>query len=248
MRGRNFVPDTQTPAVPSGKPDPVAPSRKPDRATPSRKPDKERTRQNILAVARQEFAEHGLSGARVDAIAARMHTTKRMIYYYFGSKEGLYLAVLEQVYGGIRGLEQTLDLDRLSPVEALRQMIEFTFDYHEANPDFVRLVGVENIHHGQHLARSETLRNLNSTVITALTTILERGRAAGQFHADIDPIDLHMMISAPCFYRVSNRHTFGTLFQRDMGAAEVRARHRRMICDSIIGLLRTAEPAPMAAL
>lgn len=202
-----------------------------------RKPDAEKTRQNILAVARQEFAEHGLSGARVDAIAARISTTKRMIYYYFGSKEGLYLAVLEQVYGGIRGLEQTLDLDRLSPVEALRQMIEFTFDYHEENPDFVRLVSVENIHHGAHLKQSETLRNLNSTVIASLNTILERGRAAGLFHADIDAVDLHMMISAPCFYRVSNRHTFGTLFTRDMGAPEVRERHKRMIADSIVGYL-----------
>ena len=202
-----------------------------------RKPDAEKTRQNILAVARQEFAEHGLSGARIDAIAARISTTKRMIYYYFGSKEGLYLAVLEQVYGGIRGLEQTLDLDRLSPVEALRQMVDFTFDYHEQNPDFVRLVSVENIHHGAHLKQSETLRNLNSTVIASLTTILERGRTAGLFHADIDAVDLHMMISAPCYYRVSNRYTFGTLFARDMGAPDVRERHKRMIGDAIIGYL-----------
>ena len=206
--------------------------------TPPRKPDAEKTRQNILAVARREFAAHGLSGARVDAIAARINTTKRMIYYYFGSKKGLYLAVLEQTYGGIRAMEQTLDLDRLSPVDALRQIIEFTFDYHEANPDFVRLVSVENIHHGEHLAKSETLRNLNSTVIASLTTILERGRAAGQFHADIDAIDLHMMISAPCYYRVSNRYTFGTLFGRDMGAPELRERHKRMIADAIIGFLR----------
>ena len=202
-----------------------------------RKPDAEKTRQNILAVARQAFAEHGLSGARVDAIAARISTTKRMIYYYFGSKEGLYLAVLEQVYGGIRALEQTLDLDRLSPVQALRQMIDFTFDYHEENPDFVRLVSVENIHHGEHLKRSETLRNLNSTVIASLTTILERGRTAGLFHIDIDAVDLHMMISAPCYYRVSNRYTFGTLFTRDMNAPDVRERHKRMIADAIIGYL-----------
>jgi AcrR family transcriptional regulator len=202
-----------------------------------RKPDAEKTRQNILAVARQEFAEHGLSGARVDAIAARISTTKRMIYYYFGSKEGLYLAVLEQVYGGIRGLEQTLDLDRLSPVEALRQMIDFTFDYHEQNPDFVRLVSVENIHHGAHLKQSATLQNLNSTVIASLTTILERGRAAGLFHAEIDAVDLHMIISAPCYYRVSNRYTFGTLFGRDMNGPDVRARHKRMIADSIVGYL-----------
>jgi len=202
-----------------------------------RKPDAEKTRQNILAVARREFAEHGLSGARVDAIAAQINTTKRMIYYYFGSKEGLYLAVLEQVYGGIRALEQTLDLDRLSPLEALRQMIDFTFDYHDANPDFVRLVSVENIHHGAHLRQSETLRNLNSTVIASLAKILERGHASGQFHTDIDPVDLHMMISAPCFYRVSNRYTFGTLFARDLNDPVLRERHKRMIADTIVGYL-----------
>ena len=202
-----------------------------------RKPDAEKTRQNILTVARAEFAENGLSGARVDAIAARISTTKRMIYYYFGSKEGLYLAVLEQVYGGIRRLEQSLDLDRLSPVEALRRMIDFTFDYHEQNPDFVRLVSVENIHHGAHLKRSDTLRNLNSTVIESLRTILTRGRAAGVFHTDIDPVDLHMMISAPCYYRVSNRYTFGTLFARDLSAPDVRERHKTMIADAIVGYL-----------
>ncbi len=207
---------------------------------PSRKLDAEKTRQNILAVARRAFAEHGLSGARVDAIAAQISTTKRMIYYYFGSKEGLYLAVLEQVYGGIRGLELTLDLDRLTPIEALNQMVDFTFDYHEENPDFVRLVSVENIHHGVHLRQSETLRNLNSSVITSLATILARGKAAGQFHRDIDAVDLHMMISALCYYRVSNRHTFGTLFGRDMGAPAVRERHKAMIRDVIAGYMRGA--------
>lgn len=202
-----------------------------------RKPDAEKTRQNILAVARQAFAEHGLNGARIDAIAARINTTKRMIYYYFGSKEGLYLAVLEQVYGAIRGLEQELDLDRLPPDEALRRMIDFTFDYHEQNPDFVRLVSVENIHHGDHLRQSDTLRKLNSTVIASLSAILARGHAAGLFRREMDPVDLHLMISAPCYYRVSNRYTFGTLFARDLHAPEVRERHRRMIADAIIGYL-----------
>jgi AcrR family transcriptional regulator len=202
------------------------------------------TRQNILAVAREEFAEHGLSGARVDAIAARMSTTKRMIYYYFGSKDGLYLAVLEQAYTDIRQVEQALDLGSLSPTEAIRRMVEFTFDYHEAHPDFVRLVGIENIHHGKHLAQSETLRNLNTRVIDTLAPILRRGRSTGEFLAEIDPIDLHMMISAFCFYRVSNRHTFGTLYRRDFADPIIRRAHQRMIGDAIIGLLQTAgEPA-----
>ena len=210
-----------------------------------RKHEAERTRQDILDVARTEFVEHGLSGARVDAIAARMRTTKRMIYYYFGSKQGLYLAVLEQAYRGIRDLEQGLRLESLPPLAALRRVIDFTFDYHEAHPDFVRLVSIENIHRARHLAGSDTIRNLNSTIIDSLAAILARGRQAGVFMADIGPIDLHMLISAPCFYRVSNRATFGTLFGRDLNDPAVRERHKQMIEDQIIGLL-TGAHAPLA--
>lgn len=203
----------------------------------ARKPDAERTRRDILAVARQEFAENGLSGARVDAIAERTRTTKRMIYYYFGSKEGLYLAVLEQVYEDIRAVERELDLDLLPPDEAVRRMIEFTFDYQEAHPDFIRLVCIENIHHGRYLAQSETLRRANLSVIETLDRILRRGRAAGIFANDIEPLDLHMMISAFCFFRVSNRYTFGTLFGCDLTATATRDKHRRMIGDAILGVL-----------
>lgn len=208
-----------------------------------RKPDAARTRQDILRAARQEFSEHGLSGARVDAIAARMRTTKRMLYYYFGSKEGLYLAVLEQVYGDIRSVEQELDLASLSPVEAIRRMIEFTFDYEEAHPEFIRLVSIENIHHGRHLAQSSTLQKQNLIVIDTLTGILERGRRAGVFRSGIDAVDLHLMISAFCFFRVSNRHTFGTLFGCDLTAPLLRAKHKQMIGDAIIRMLETTGDA-----
>jgi len=213
----------------------------------SRKPDAERTRREILEAARQEFAERGLSGGRVDAIAARMRTNKRMIYYYFGSKEGLYLATLEQAYGDIRGVEQELDLDSLTPSDAVRRIIEFTFDYQETHPDFIRLVSIENIHHGKHLAQSERLRNLNTSVIQRLDGILQRGRHSGAFRSDIDPIDLHMLISAFCFFRVSNRYTFGALFGCDFTAPEQRKKHKRMIGDAIVGLLEsdggTCKPA-----
>ena len=208
-----------------------------------RKPDAARTRQDILRAAREEFAEHGLSGARVDAIAARMRTTKRMLYYYFGSKEGLYLAVLEQVYGDIRSVEQELDLASLSPVEAIRRMIEFTFDYEEAHPEFIRLVSIENIHHGRHLAQSSTLQKQNLIVIDTLTGILERGQRAAVFRSDIDAVDLHLMISAFCFFRVSNRHTFGTLFGCDLTAPLLRAKHKQMIGDAIIRMLETTGDA-----
>jgi AcrR family transcriptional regulator len=207
----------------------------------SRKPDALRSRQDILAVARQEFAEHGLSGARMDSIAERIQTTKRMIYYYFGSKEGLYLAVLDQVYSDIRRVEQELDLPSLTPADAVRRMIEFTFDYEESHPDFIRLVSIENIHHGRHIAQSEKLRSQNDAVIDTLRAILKRGQREGVFRSDIDAVDLHLMISAFCFFRVSNRHTFGTLFRRDLTAPKQRKKHKRMICDAIILMLEARD-------
>lgn len=203
-------------------------------AADQRPRDPERTRTEILAVARTEFAAHGLSGARVDAIAAHTRTTKRMIYYYFGSKEGLYLAVLEQAYAEIRAIERELDLARLAPAEAIRQMIEFTFDYHEAHPDFIRLVSIENIHQGRYVAQSEAIRNLNTAVTDTLARILKRGQEEGAFRADVDAVDVHMLISAFCFFRVSNRHTFGALFRRDLSEPALRKRHKGLIVDAVL--------------
>ena len=229
-----FVPAAGYPQLPPEQ-DAPPPSRR------SRKMDAERTRQEILRVAREEFAEHGLSGARVDAIAARTQTSKRMIYYYFGSKEGLYLEVLGQAYAGIRALEQELDLQSLSPLDAIRRIAEFTLDYHDEHPDFVRLVSIENIHHGRYIAQSEIIRNLNSTVIEVLDAILRRGEREGLFKPDIDPVDVHLMMSAVSFYRVSNRHTFGRLFGRDLEDAALKQRHKQMLGDAVLGyVLREA--------
>jgi AcrR family transcriptional regulator len=199
--------------------------------------DKERTRQAILDAAREEFAEHGLSGARVEAIAARTNTVKRMLYYYFGSKEGLYLAVLEQAYAAIREAEQRLDLLGLQPVKAIRRLIEFTFDYQEANPGFIRLVSIENIHNGAHVAQSEKIRKLNNAVVETLAAILEQGQKEGVFRGDVDAVDVHMLISAFCFFRVSNRHTFGLLFGRDLSNPALRGRHKRLATDAVLRAL-----------
>src|SRR3954466_5272366 len=148
-------------------------------SAPRKKYDAEKTRGNILSIATHEFARNGYNGARIDAIAAKTSTTKRMIYYYFGGKEGLYLAVLEQAYRHIRGLEQQLDVDHLEPVDALRQLAELTFDHHESHQDFVRLVAIENIHYAKHLVRSEVRDALAAPALDVLTRIMERGRAAG---------------------------------------------------------------------
>ncbi len=209
-----------------------------DKAAASRKNDPESTKRDILAVATEEFATHGLSGARVDAIAERTRTTKRMIYYYFGGKEGLYIAVLEKVYGDIRAVESDLRLEDLDPEQAIRRLVEFTFDYEEAHPDFIRLVSIENIHHAKYIAQSSAIRNLNVPVIDTIAEILTRGRRQGVFRVDVDPVDLHMLISSFCFFRVSNQHSFGTIFRQDLGAPEIRGKHRAMIGDAVVRYLK----------
>lgn len=196
-----------------------------------------KTRDDILLVAREEFAAHGLSGARVDAIAERTRTSKRMIYYHFGSKEGLYLAVLEHAYAQIRKVEAELHLADTDPVEAMRRLIGFTFDYDEANPDFIRLVTIENIHRADHMRQSTSLERLNVSIIDTIEAILKRGQEAGVFRREVDPIDLHMLISSFCFFRISNRHTFGHIFGRDLGETSTRARHRDLLQDAVIALL-----------
>ncbi len=210
----------------------------PDLEPAKRKLDPERTRQAILAAAHDEFALHGLSGARVDAIAARTHSVKRMIYYYFGSKEGLYLAVLEEAYAAIRTAEAGLNLESLPPAEAIRRMVEFTFDYQSAHPDFVRLVSIENIHHGRFIAQSARIQAINISVLDMLRTILHRGQADGAFRPDLDPVDVHMLISGLAFFRVANRHTFGVLFQRDLAAPAEQRRLRDYAVDVVLRSLQ----------
>jgi AcrR family transcriptional regulator len=206
-----------------------------------RKNDPQRTREDILEVATEEFSTHGLAGARVDAIAERTRTSKRMIYYYFGSKEGLYLAVLERSYRMIRTLEADLELANLPPEQAMRTLIATTFDHDEANPDFVRLVSIENIHHAAHMLRSEAIRELNVSVIETIQSIIARGVADGTFRRKADAIDVHMLISAFCFFRVSNRYTFGTIFRRDLAEPATKERHRTMIADAVISYLKGQE-------
>ncbi|WP_087045105.1 TetR family transcriptional regulator [Caballeronia ptereochthonis] len=203
-----------------------------------RKYDPEETKRNILDIATQEFSAMGLAGARVDAIAERTSTTKRMLYYYFGSKEGLYEAVLEQVYGDIRALEQELQLAEMEPEEALREFVGFTFDYHDKHRDFVRLVTIENIHAAKYIEQSKTFKARNSTVVKTIEDLIARGVAAGKFRDDVDPIDLHLMISSLCFHRVANRHTWGAAFGRDPSGPRSRARHREMIVDAVLRFMR----------
>jgi len=194
--------------------------------------------QDILAVATAEFASKGLSGARIDEIALRMATSKRTIYYHFGGKEGLYLAVLEEAYRRIRALETGLDIEHLDPEAALRQLIGFTFDYQNANPDFVRLVMNENIHNGEFLRQSKEIQRLNVPAINAVRRIYERGVASGRFRPGLDPVDLHMSISALSFFNVSNRHTFSLIFKRDVASSEALAERRGNVIEMVVRYVR----------
>jgi AcrR family transcriptional regulator len=215
------------------------------RATGERQRDADRTKAEILEVAMREFARHGYAGARVDEIAALMRTTKRMIYYYFGGKEQLYVTVLEKAYSEVRAVERTLDVEHLAPVEAIRTLAELTFDHHDAHREFIKLVSIENIHRAEHIRKSEVLANLGAPVLDIISRILDAGRAGGDFVTEADAIDVHMIISSFCFFRISNQHTFGALFGRDLTAPEHRARHRKMIGEMVVAYLTGAgQPSP----
>jgi AcrR family transcriptional regulator len=200
--------------------------------------DPERTKQDILDVATREFAEKGLAGARIDLIAEAMRTSKRMIYYYFGSKEGLYVAVLEEAYRRMRSIEAGLHLDDLPPEDALRKLVGFTVDYQLANPDFIRLVMTENIHRGEYLAQSRTIQELNVPAIEGLARVYQRGLAAGVFRTGLDMVDLHMSISALSVFNVANRHTFGLVFKRDLGTAAALIARRDSIVEMVVRFAR----------
>ncbi|MCX7252601.1 MAG: TetR/AcrR family transcriptional regulator [Burkholderiales bacterium] len=211
--------------------------RAPARET-TRTNDPERTRANILAVAEQEFGEKGLAGARIDEIAAATQTSKRMIYYYFGSKEGLYLAVLEESYRKIRQEETDLHLESLAPEAALKRLVGFTFDRHLRNESYVRIVMSENIHRGQFMRQSQYIQDLNTPAIDAIRELYERGVAAGVFRPGLDLLDIHASISALSFFNVSNRHTFGLIFKQDTLEPGYLERRRDSVIDMVWRHLR----------
>ena len=217
---------------------------KAERATPApaakrtRVNDSEKTRRDILDVAIKEMSQNGFSGARIDEIADRTKTSKRMIYYYFGSKEGLYLAALEECYRQIREIEGTLHLRKKKPLDALADLVRATFDHHLSHTDFIRLVMVENIHQGRHLSQIDGLKELNHGTIELIDDICKRGAQQGAMRPDIDPVELHMTISALCFFYVSNRHSFSYIFDCDMTSLVSHASRREQVSDVVLRYVR----------
>jgi len=200
--------------------------------------DPERTKAEILRVAILEFGEKGLAGARIDAIAAATKTSKRMIYYYFGSKDGLYLAALEHSYGQVRDTERQLELDDMDPETALRCLVTVMFDHHLSNENYIRIVMSENMNRGRYLAQSAKIQALNRPAITMLRTIVDRGVVDGVFRPGLDATDIHASISALNFFNVSNRHTFGLIFQQDNQSPSYQANRRENIVQMILRYVR----------
>jgi AcrR family transcriptional regulator len=179
-----------------------------------------------------------LGGARVDEIAERAGVNKRMIYHYFGDKDGLYLAVLEAAYAEIRSEEIKLDLNKRDPVEGMRELVEFTWNYYRDHPEFLSLLATENLHRAAYLKRSKKIRELHSPLVGMINDLLQRGAKAKVFRNDVDPVDLYISIAALGFFYMSNRHTLSTIFGRDLTAPKSLESRGRHLVDVVLSYLR----------
>ena len=199
----------------------------------------ERTRARILEAARIEFARRGLGGARVDQITARADSNKRMIYYYFGNKEALFLAALESAYEHIRQAEQSLNLTDLAPDDGMRRLVQFTWEYYLAHPEFITLLNSENLHRARLLKKSKKIRALHSPLVALLKGLLKRGEHAGVFRRGVDPVQLYISIAALGYFYLSNSHTLSTIFGRDLMRPRALKHRLAHMTELVLGYLAT---------
>jgi AcrR family transcriptional regulator len=196
------------------------------------------TRAKILQAALSEFSEQGLPAASTDAIAERCGVNKRMIYYYFGSKEGLYLAALESVYENLVALEQEIEVEHLEPAAAIEAMINLKIDYYLENPHFVSFLSMENFYRARHLRKSKKLEMFKTPLTDVIARILERGQRSGQFRQDVEPVDFYISICALCIMYFSNQHSLGVIFEREMTSAANIERRRRTVVEFVLSYLQ----------
>jgi AcrR family transcriptional regulator len=193
--------------------------------------------ERILSAATEEFARHGLGGARVDRIAQRAGANKRMLYYYYGNKEALFLAVLESRYAHIRRAEQGLHLADLDPPEGVRRLIAFTWNYYLKHPEFLTLLNSENLHEARHLRRSRQIAAMNSPLVQMLQELIERGARERKFRNDVDPVHLYISIAALGYFYLSNRHTLSTIFERDLVSVRSKSERLKHMTALVLGYL-----------
>ena len=197
--------------------------------------DADRTRQEILRAAMDEFSQSGLGGARIDSIAERAGVNKRLIYYYFGAKDDLFLAVLEQTYADIREAERALHLETADPADAVRRLVAFTWKHYLAHPEFLTLLNSENLHRARHLKQSSRIREMNSPLIQTLGEVLERGRRDGVFRGGVDALQLYISIAGLAYFYLSNNPTLSTIFGRDLMAPKALSERLSHITEVVMG-------------
>ena len=213
----------------------------PDRRANGKKPQRrnpEATRRKLLAAARREFADSGLAGARVDEIAARAGVNKQLVYHYFGDKDALYLAVLEWVYEEIRAQERKLNLTGLPPRQAIRKLIESSFDHLAAHPDFILLLNDENRGGARHVRTSRRLEAMHSPLVNMVSKILSEGVRAGVFRKGINPVHLYISIAGLSYFFFSNTPTLSAIFGKDLASAAARSARRKHVVDLVLQALR----------
>ena len=213
-------------------------SKQPIQTIEPRARDADRSQKDILGAAMIEFADSGLGGARMERIAERAGVNKRLIYYYFESKESLFLAVLESAYENIRGEERQLSLAQVEPIEAIRRLVAFTWNYYLAHPEFLSLLNSENLHRAKHLHRSRHVQAMNSPLIEALGAVLARGRAAGVFRGGVDALQLYISIAALSYFYLGNNHTLSAVFGRDLSTPRAQDERLAHMTDMVLGYLR----------
>lgn len=197
-----------------------------------------KNQERILKAATAEFARAGLGGARVDRIAERAGANKRMLYYYYGNKEALFLAVMEASYERIRSAERGLHLAEVDPEEGIRRLVEFTWAYYLKNPEFLTLLNSENLHKARHIRRSKNIPAMHSPFVATIEDLLRRGVQAGKFRRGVDAVQLYISIASLSYFYQSNRHTLSTVFARDLFAPRHRAERLKHMVDLVLGYLR----------
>lgn len=198
----------------------------------------ERTAKRILDAATAEFSEKGLGGARVDTIAERSKSNKRMLYHYFGNKEDLFLAVMEQAYMEIRIHERDLNLDNLPPTEAVKKLVGYTFNYFLEHPEFIRLLNTENLYGARHIKKSDTIRELHSPLVDQISQVLARGVEEKVFRDDVDPVQFYISIASLGYFYLSNTSTLGEIFGKDLRKKSALKARMSHIEDMVLGYLR----------
>jgi len=211
--------------------------RRSDDTKPQRR-DPAATQKKLLTAARREFAENGLAGARVDEIAARAGVNKQLVYHYFGDKDALYLAVLEWVYEEIRAKERKLNLEGLPPEQAIKKLIEASFDHLAAHPDFVVLLNDENRGRARHVRGSRKLEAMHSPLVSMVSAILSEGVRGGVFRRGINPVHLYISIAGLSYFYFSNTPTLSAIFGKDLSSAAAKRARRKHVVDLVMQSLR----------